>query len=421
MDPLGLLGVVGYHFFFLAPLLHVCWNYWLPTTDTPVEWRDWLGGMGIANAAGIVCYRAIAARCLIRSRNTRAVWKFSKRRFRNLALILLAITATAQAAVYASFGGVSGYIDTYRRHPESFQGTGWLFVVSESFPILAIMAFAVWARSRNLRWTTQRTASVLFFFFILLLIFGGLRGSRSNTVWALVWAAGIIHLWIRRISRGAVYVGLVCLIAFMYVYGFYKELNGKSESISQTIALGKKRGRTLPAALLGDLGRADIQAFILYRLVSGDNDYELKWGATYVGAIALLIPRVVWPERPPTAVKAGTEIQHYGGSYAPGQFESSKVYGLAGETMLNFGPLAIPVAFAGFGLFVWSIRRFMATADALDSRLLVMPFLAELCLGILVGDSGPTVWVSVKQALVPSLFILCASKQTSCSTVGRLS
>ena len=29
MDPIGLMGVVGFHFFFLAPLLHVAWDYWM--------------------------------------------------------------------------------------------------------------------------------------------------------------------------------------------------------------------------------------------------------------------------------------------------------------------------------------------------------------------------------------------------------
>src|SRR5690606_3976720 len=28
-DPVGVIGVLGMHFFFLAPLMHVSWDYWL--------------------------------------------------------------------------------------------------------------------------------------------------------------------------------------------------------------------------------------------------------------------------------------------------------------------------------------------------------------------------------------------------------
>src|SRR5690606_36895410 len=47
MDPVGWVGLFGVHFFFLAPLLIVLWDYqmlYLPPMD---DWRPWLGGMGL--------------------------------------------------------------------------------------------------------------------------------------------------------------------------------------------------------------------------------------------------------------------------------------------------------------------------------------------------------------------------------------
>ena len=37
-DPVGLLGVFGFHFFFMAPLLHVVWDWWM--TDRTIRIAD---------------------------------------------------------------------------------------------------------------------------------------------------------------------------------------------------------------------------------------------------------------------------------------------------------------------------------------------------------------------------------------------
>ena len=45
LDPAGIIGVIGVHFFFLAPLLHVAWDSWMLYVEPPPDWRPWLGGM----------------------------------------------------------------------------------------------------------------------------------------------------------------------------------------------------------------------------------------------------------------------------------------------------------------------------------------------------------------------------------------
>ena len=99
------------------------------------------------------------------------------------------------------------------------------------------------------------------------------------------------------------------------------------------------------------MGRCGVQSYLLYHLVQS-NDYEYALGRTYVGSISLLIPRSVWPDRPPNKRQEGTEALFGSGSHVPGEFEVTWLYGLAGETMLNFGPLAVPFAFAVLGTFL---------------------------------------------------------------------
>ena len=45
-DPVGLLGIFGVHFFFVAPLLHVLWDWWLVERDIRPDdlrpgWGQW--------------------------------------------------------------------------------------------------------------------------------------------------------------------------------------------------------------------------------------------------------------------------------------------------------------------------------------------------------------------------------------------
>src|SRR5258707_15491648 len=57
-DPVGILGTLGYYFFFLAPLLVVWFKHrllYLP--DQPDDYRPWLGGVSILIFFGLLFYR----------------------------------------------------------------------------------------------------------------------------------------------------------------------------------------------------------------------------------------------------------------------------------------------------------------------------------------------------------------------------
>src|SRR5258708_32923906 len=49
-DPAGIIGLLGVHFFFLAPLLHVTWDSWMRYIDPPLDWRELLGCIANLNS-----------------------------------------------------------------------------------------------------------------------------------------------------------------------------------------------------------------------------------------------------------------------------------------------------------------------------------------------------------------------------------
>lgn len=422
-DPVGILGLLGFHFFFLAPLLHVRWDSWLePWYTPPPDWRPWLGYMAILNFFGICIYRLSRnPGCLPKKNqlNQKKIWTIDQKRFRLFLGMALFISAVLQVFTYQKFGGVMAYINAATSHDtesEKFQGMGLLFIVSESFPILALIGFSVYAQKYKQLRTLPVLTGVLMVFFVLQMFFGGLRGSRSNTIWSLFWALGIIHFWLRQVSKKEIAVGLVFLVCFMYFYGFFKA--GGVEGFQNAVqgdrsAEAEKSDRTWKGLLLGDLGRSDVQAFVLYRIVRHNSDYEYAWGRTYFAATTILIPGAILPNKPPNKSMEGTNVMSGMGSYnpeEPGKWVASKVYGLAGEIMLNFGPLPVPFSFIVLGIIVGRVKRCLVTWDSSDIRLLLLPMMVNFCFVVLVSDLDNDIFFLFKNAGFPILVLWSSSK-----------
>lgn len=416
-DPIALVGVYGVHFFFLAPLLVVAWGYWLPYVERPENYRDWLAWMALLNLLGLAVYRLTRTILLQRHRPWPApVWRLDRRRFYLISAVALVVTAIAQVMVYASYGGIGGYIAAATDQTAimlNMRGMGIIYLISESFPILAMMLFAVYARDKPACKTWLMLGLVLLVFFALKLFFGGLRGNRSVTIWGMFWAIGIIHFWLRPVPRKLVLSGLVFLVIFMYLFGFYKNVGLDALQVvqggDQISELEETTQRNMAGLLLGDLARSDLQAFVLHRLTRPDSDYEYAYGRTYYAAVAVLIPRSL-AERPPSKTKEGTEALHGRGEYIPIYREATQLYGLTGEAMLNFGPLIVPFMFIVLAITVAGFRLQLQSFAADDARLLIFPLLLVCCFLLLVADLENIIYLIVKELTVP-LAVVLVSRQ----------
>jgi hypothetical protein len=417
-DPAGILGLFGYYFFFITPMLQIYLDYRLLYVRVqPEDYRPWIGRMAIINAIGILIYRFVGQLVIrYRRRRPRVVWRLDQRRFLLSAIPVMLLCAALQAYIYVRVGGFEGYIASYTlflNGIDAFRGMGWQITIAESFPILAVMTAAVYARARRIRMGWLFCCGAMAVVFLLEMLFGGLRGSRINILWPLLWAGGILHLYVRRVTRAFALAGIVFVSIFGYLYGFYK-------SAPQNVSLAlkgaeyreemvKASNRTPTVVMLSDFSRCTEQAFLLYRAVGMPRDWEYAKGATYVGAIALVVPRAVWPNRPPTKIKWTTEVTFGPGTYEESSLWSSMVYGLAGEAVLNFGPYAAPLSFIALGLAVGFLRRTMEGLPHSDPRMLLFPFLALICLFLLLNDSDNVLFMAIKYGTLPCAIILFSS------------
>lgn len=415
-DPLGVLGAYGYFFFFIAPLLTVAWDYHTRELSEPPGWLDWIGWMSVINASGLLVY--LTCRTLFASDQPRTTWRVRPPAFFAFVSIALPLTLAVQVYVFAKFGGILGFMaafsDTYR---DRFEGMGWIFLVAEIFPFVVGILLLVWKREflRSRSWVF--VVLLILAFFGLKLLCGGLRGSRSNTVWGLFWLVGAIHLWVRRVPRQMVLAGVLFLACFMYVYGFYKQEGIKAfdaiDDTSKVSTMQEKSGRTIDSALLGDMARTEVQSYLLYRLWSVA-DYDYGYGRTYLEAFDILIPKSIWPDRPDGKVRKGTEALNGRDVYNARSFHASQVYGLAGESMLNFSPLFAPLSFAVLAFAVAKARGLML-AEENDARLLLIPILGIAAVLLLTADLDNLLVFFLTVALGPLVLL-----RASCQVVPRL-
>lgn len=418
-DPIGLGGLLGFHFFFLAPLLTVVLKNWWPSwfLNAPPDWRPWLGIVSILNIVGLSFYRIARSVVFPRGKSpvkSKTFWEIDRNRVAPVLIVALLGTAVLQLFTYIQYGGLSGYISAFE--DQSFAGMGWLFMLSESFPILFFIGYALMADTRPgwRSWLGIFVAMVLFF--ILKMLFGGLRGSRSNTVWGLFWAVGIVQFWIRPLGRKMVLLGLAFLVAFLFVYGFYKNYGSDAwdayQSAGSVSALEEESGRSWETVALGDLSRSYVQAFIVYRLKDefGATWYQYRDGATYLSALMLPIPDLIPIPRPDNKTSAGADLMYgQGGGYY--NYRSSWIYGLLGEAILNFGIFVAPLAFVLWGGAVGFTGKWLYTWEKSDARWLLLPFAINIAVIAVSSDLDNIVFVTIKNGFVPAMVIFLVSNQ----------
>lgn len=401
-DPEGLVGMFGIYFFFLTPLLHGYFDYYMRGVPEPEDWRDWLGYMAIINAAGLIVYRW--SRRFVKDRPLRKNWVPGRSLLAWLVFAII-ICSGIQFWFYRTQGGLVQFIQSFDQSEVSLSGMGLLFSISESVPILVFVLIMLLINKKSRKRTVIFAIALLVALFLVKLYFGGLRGSRNNIVWFIFWIVCLYHNLIRPFSRKFIIAGVIFITVFMYLYGFYKAggiemvvdaLSGNRQSVELAT------GRSMESILLGDYGRSDIQARVLKTVAT--TDYPLAWGFSYVGDVFKMVPPFIADFNIPEKRYYGTMAMYYEGSLPHYGFLSTRLYGMLGEWMFNFGIVTTPLAFLLFGLFVGKVKVWYRNMDRSDARFFLFPLLINLTILALVNDFDNHLFFLFKNGFL--LFIL---------------
>jgi hypothetical protein len=413
-DPKTIIACLAFYGFFVAPILHVAWDRFGAGFDLLLwgDWRPWLGMMASLNAIGLVAYRIAHNWSFAATKASRTRWEISDKRFYPVFAVALLTSAAGVTTYLWQMGGILGEVEAFEANQAAFVGKGWLLMIAWPLAILSfiVLVFTWTGYQKKIRHGLTIGILLLSIAGIGHFVLMGWHGSRSATIWALFWMAGIVHYYFHKLSPKIMAPGVILVIGFMYFYGFYKE-RGRAgfEVLNSPSTWLEPKGyqRDLKGLLLGDLARADTTAFILHNLVKDPGDYSYRWGLTYAGATTILIPKNIWPSRPDFKTDAGTEAQL--GKSTP--WVSTRVYGLAGEALLNFGPVGVVPAFAIYGCFLGWYRRKFKSWHVSDARMFLAPFWAMLFAFAFVGDSDNLIFAAVTQGAIVTAAVLATSNR----------
>jgi hypothetical protein len=411
-DPKATIGFLSFYGCFVTPILHVVWDRFGVNNDLLLggDWRVWLGAMAALNSVSFLAYRTFHNYVFNYTTRCTTIWKIDKKRFHFFFSLALVCSVAGVYAFFSRLDGIPGMMKSFEENLQAYTGKGWLLVFGWPLSVLSfIIIVYLWTNHELSRRPTSIGILLVCAFGMSQFVLMGWYGSRSATIWAMFWMAGIVHYRFDRLSRKVVAAGLVFLIAFMYFYGFYKDQGriGFGVIESPSAWMQPTGSRDIKLLLLDDLARADVNAYMLYNLIEFPNDYDYRWGLTYAGAPSFLVPRSLWPNRPNYKVDAGTEATLGKSSI----YDSPRVYGLAGEALLNFGPWGVVPLFGIYGACLGWYRRKLTSWDISDARLFLAPLVTIMFVAAFISDSDNVLFLFVVDgSLITAAFLASIKK-----------
>jgi hypothetical protein len=91
------------------------------------------------------------------------------------------------------------------------------------------------------------------------------------------------------------------------------------------------------------------------------------------------------------------------------QEDSTRLYGLSGEALLNFGPFGVAPMFGVYGALLGWYRRKFQGWQKLDPRIFLAPFFTSMFVEALMCDSDVLVFFAATQGALISFFVFAAS------------
>lgn len=377
LAPRALLSLIMLNGVYIAPLLHVSQENYPGYISLPENMHEAFSNVALLHLTGLIFYflfvRIPNQKNTVREKESKSSNTEAELRFYSRGMFVVGIICFGAFCYYVfSLGGPAGWLNSQLNYREASLGPGWIIAVAESFPILFFMSYAFNLPTKEL--PQSKIKQRLFLAFVLLIIFvfitSGLRGSRANLVWPALTALLLIHILYVQIKMRTLVILTVALLLFSGVYDIYKKTG--TEGLAEAREFGvhsveetSNRSFGLTPMLIGDFARSGMQAILLDRWSS--EPFQPYLGRTYVGDALAFLPGFNASDTFPNKRIASTEILYGEGSSKTRNSLDSRIYGLQGEALMNFGPIAGAVVLIPFALLVRRRERVLATAKRTKS------------------------------------------------------
>lgn len=417
LAPRALVSIIMLNGVFIAPILHIFQDVNPSYVSLPESMAVAFKNIAVVHLLGLFLY-FIALRIPKKNKTFKTPShseQFLKLKFISYSNAMLAAGLFSLAVfVYyvLTLGGPVNWLNSQLNYRESTLGPGWLIAIAESFPTLFFISYILKLHTKNLSDDEKKKRLVIAFFLLIVVVFvtSGLRGSRANLVWPALTALLLIHILHFRVRMQLLVFLSIALLIFSSVYDIYKKTGTEGlitarESGIQSVEEDANRSFGFTSLLTGDFARSAMQAIVLDRW--NEETFQPFAGRTYIGDALEFIPNAGTSEAFPNKRIASTEILYGERSSQTKHTLDSRIYGLQGEALMNFGPFG---AIAVLIPFAFVVRRSETTFEKskktkTPSLAVYSAILAPIIILLFLSDFDNVLYNFTSNALVPILAI----------------
>lgn len=276
------------------------------------------------------------------------------------------------------------------------------YMILESTPII----FA-WGVIAYLKHNNKDTFIPYFILFLLItVLFAGLRGSRVTIIFNVVNFFILYSYLIKPINWKSFLPLLLVGFVFNSIYSNYKYAG--IEGIKNYFLTGEKSSYISSKEnenlhfLLSDLGRSDVQAKIIENI--NHNQYQPSYiPETYIKGLTSILPDKMSIQSFESKRILGTEALY--GFKGNDDYSSTRIYGLLGEGLINFGFFAIPFIFFIYGsIHALSLNLFESIKR--NKYILFIPLVFFMPIYLLFYDVDNIIFQILKNWTIPFFLFL---------------
>lgn len=250
--------------------------------------------------------------------------------------VLSLIPILAQLYLINSIGDFSSFVSSINSRVVSWQSFGVAILLIKVINVLNYLYFIIIIKFRPIN---KRNVYLYFFHLIIFIGISLLAGSRSTLLWNFVFMLMFYNFSIKKVSLRWATIGSICILVTASFIGFIRSSGIKYEN--NAFSIQEKVGQKL------EFSNFSYGIVPLEKLFEKNEITDPEYGGTYITAITNLVPRSIWPEKPPSGGVVITE------KYFDNRYDGYSYFttGVISEAIINFGYLLGIV----FGLIQMSV------------------------------------------------------------------
>ena len=229
-------------------------------------------------------------------------------------------------------------------------------------------------------------------------------GSRTGLMWPVLACLIIYNNQRRRLTLIELVVAVSCAVGVISAYGEARTLLGQNQGAEslRDLAIDRHKLTEQMTAQYGDM--LDVTLAVTD---SVPNVVPYQLGKTYALGFAYVIPRQVWPAKPPSAAELLSDVI-YAGTWNGSLYITP---GLWGEAFMNFGYIGWLVVPLVLGVLLRKIGSYGLHGTVTPTASVMYVFSFQFANGIAIGD-----FVNVMVRLLPQV----ALAWTACRLLDSL-